>query len=170
MELTSTASPQIDPPQIDRGIAAPASKCPIDHTAMAAKCPVAHGGDPGAAPHRSRADLFMRRLLRIHERPAGVTSRDAYSAFQKSMLISAVRCTLTYVVFPIALPLLHLASGVGPAIGLVIGVFAIVCDVFTIRRFFAVDHRFRWHFTVVALSVITLLWVLLIQDILSLLR
>lgn len=165
MELTSTASPKLEP-----GAAAAASKCPIDHTAMAARCPVGHGAEVGPPPRRSRADLFMRRLLRIHERPTGVTSRDAYSAFQKSMLISAVRCTLTYVVFPIVLPLVHVASGVGPAIGLVIGVFAIVCDVFTIRRFFAVDHRFRWHFTVIALSVITLLWVLLIQDILSLLR
>jgi hypothetical protein len=44
-----------------------------------------------------------------------------------------------------------------------------VCDVFSIRRFFAVDHRWRWHFTIVALSVISLLWVLLIRDIAHLL-
>ena len=111
----------------------------------------------------------MRSLLRIHERPAGLTSGDAYSAFQKSMLISAVRCTLTYVVFPFVLPTVGLATGVGPVIGIVIGVFAMVCDVFSIRRFFAVDHRWRWHFTIVALSVISLLWVLLIRDIAHLL-
>ncbi|MEO5678887.1 MAG: hypothetical protein ABIS47_04375, partial [Acidimicrobiales bacterium] len=54
---------------------------------------------PGAAS-RSRADLLVRKVLRIRERPVGVTAASAYGAFQRSMLISAVRCTLTYVVFP----------------------------------------------------------------------
>lgn len=153
----------------DTLLEAPAAKCPIDHTARAGTCPVGFDGGPRPAPQRSRADLMMRSLLRIHERPAGLTSGDAYSAFQKSMLISAVRCTLTYVVFPFVLPTVGLATGVGPVIGIVIGVFAMVCDVFSIRRFFAVDHRWRWHFTIVALSVISLLWVLLIRDIAHLL-
>jgi len=146
-----------------------ASKCPIDHTARAPECPMGHGGDRPAVK-RSRADLFMRSLLRIRERPAGLTSADAYSTFQKSMLISATRCTLTYVVFPFVLPAVGLATGVGPVIGITIGVIAIVCDVFTIRRFFAVDHRWRWYFTAVALSVISLLSVLLVQDIAHLLN
>jgi len=145
------------------------SKCPIDHTARAPECPMGHGGDRPAVTH-SRADMFMRSLLRIRERPAGVTSADAYSTFQKSMLISATRCTLTYVVFPFVLPAAGLATGVGPVVGLVIGVVAIVCDVFTIRRFFAVDHRWRWHFTAIAVSVIGLLSVLLTQDIAHLLN
>lgn len=59
----------------------------------------------------------MRRILRIRERPAGVTAASAYSAFQKSMLISAVRCTLTYVVFPFVLPAVGFATGVGPWLG-----------------------------------------------------
>lgn len=107
----------------------------------------------------------MRRILRIRERPAGVTAASAYSAFQKSMLISAVRCTLTYVVFPFVLPAVGFATGVGPWLGIVIGVVAMTCDVFTIRRFFAVDHRWRWHFGAIAFSVICLLAVLLVQDV-----
>ena len=106
----------------DTLLEAPAAKCPIDHTARAGTCPVGFDGEPRPAPQRSRADLMMRSLLRIHERPAGLTSGDAYSAFQKSMLISAVRCTLTYVVFPFVLPTVGLATGVGPVIGIVIGV------------------------------------------------
>jgi hypothetical protein len=62
------------------------------------------------------------------------------------------------------------ATGVGPVVGLVIGSFAIVCDVFTIRRFFAVDHRWRWPVSVVAFSVICLLAVLLVQDVSHLVR
>ncbi len=111
---------------------------------------------------------MMRSLLRIRERPAGVTAASAYSAFQRSMLISATRCTLTYVVFPFVLPAVGFATGVGPVIGIVIGVLAMVCDVFSIRRFFAVDHKWRWHFTAVAVAVIGLLLVLLVQDVIHL--
>lgn len=84
------------------------------------------------------------------------------------MLISAIRCTLTYVVFPFVVPAVGFATGVGPVVGIVIGVVAMTCDVFTIRRFFAVDHKWRWHFSAVALSVIGLLSVLLVQDVIHL--
>jgi hypothetical protein len=152
---------------------APASACPVDHRALAAAattsapgCPVVHG--PGGV-RRSKADLVVRRLLRIPERPAGVTSASAYAAFQKSMLISAVRCTLTYVVFPFVLPAARVAGDVGPAIGVLIGSFALVCDTFTIRRFFAVDHKWRWYFSTIAFSIMCLLSVLLVQDTIALL-
>jgi hypothetical protein len=112
----------------------------------------------------------VRRVLRIRERPAGMTTGSAYGSFQRSMLISAVRCTLTYVVLPFVAPAVGLATGVGPVLGLVIGSFAMVCDVFTIRRFFAVDHKWRWPVSAIALSVICLLSVLWVQDILHLLR
>ncbi len=81
------------------------------------------------------------------------------------MLVSAIRCSLTYVVFPFVVPAVGLAAGVGPIVGIVIGVIAMTCDVYTIRRFFAIDHRWRWHFSAVALGVIVLLGVLLVQDV-----
>jgi hypothetical protein len=84
------------------------------------------------------------------------------------MLISGFRCTLTYIIFPIVMPLIGIAKGVGPIIGVTIGTFAIVCDVFTIRRFFAADHRYRWWFSGIALGIITLLFVLLAEDIIAL--
>jgi len=81
------------------------------------------------------------------------------------MAISATRCTLTYVVFPFVLPMIGFAAGVGPIIGIVIGVLAMTCDVFTIRRFFQVDHRWRWQVSAVALAVIGLLTILLVEDV-----
>ncbi len=113
---------------------------------------------------------MVRKVLRIREQPAAARSASAYGSFQRSMLISAVRCTLTYVIFPFVAPAVGFATGVGPAVGLVIGSFAIVCDVFTIRRFFAVDHRWRWPVSLVAFGVICLLSVLLVQDISHLMR
>jgi len=148
------------------------ARCPFPHAAAAAapQCPVAHGpaGDARSVT-RSRGDMVVRSLLRIRERPAGATAASAYSAFQRSMLISAIRCTLTYVVFPFVVPAVGFATGVGPILGIVIGLVAMTCDVFTIRRFFAVDHKWRWHFSAVAMSVIGLLSVLLVQDIVHLL-
>ena len=155
----------------------PASRCPVDHRALAAAassaaeaaapgCPIRHDG---SAVRRSTADLVVRRVLRIRERPAGVSAASAYSTFQKSMLISATRCTLTYVVFPFVLPAVGFATGIGPVLGIIIGVIALTSDVFTIRRFFAVDHKYRWHFSAVASAVIVLLLVLLVQDIVHLL-
>ncbi len=150
---------------------ATASGCPVDHTllrALAPGCPIDHS-KVGVAPPRSRADQIVRTILRIKERPANVTEAQAYGAFQKSMLISATRCTLTYVVFPFVLPAIGLAARVGPVLGLIIGLIAITCDVFTIRRFFMVDHKWRWRFSAIAGSVIVLLSVLLVEDIVHLL-
>jgi hypothetical protein len=112
--------------------------------------------------------MVARRVLRIRERPAGVTNAAAYIAFRRSMLISATRCTLTYVVFPFVLPAVGFAAGVGPIIGIIIGALALTCDVFTIRRFFAIDHRWRWHYSAVALCIIGLLLVLMVQDVIHL--
>ena len=125
-------------------------------------CPFPHAVAP---VERSRADLVVRRVLRIRERPAGASARSAVSAFRRSMVISTIRCTLTYLVFPFVLPVLGLVTETGVVLGIVIGVLAITCDIFTIRRFFSVDHKWRWHFSAVAFTVICLLTILLAQDI-----
>ena len=110
-------------------------------TATAIGCPFAHDAP---AVQRSQADIIVRRLLRIRERPSGVSARQAVNAFRRSMIISTVRCTLTYVVFPFVLPALGLVTDTGVAISIVIGTLAITCDIFSIRRFFVADHKWRW--------------------------
>lgn len=139
------------------------SRCPVPHVAAAARagCPVRYRSDD---VERSKADLVVRKLLRIRERPTGVSTASAYSTFQRSMLISATRCTLTYVVFPFVFPAVGFATGVGPIIGVGIGTLALVCDTFTIRRFFAIDHKWRWAFSTLAFAIMGLLIVLLVQD------
>jgi hypothetical protein len=120
-----------------------------------------------ATAPRPAADLAMRRLLRISDGQVA-SERAAQRAFSTSVLVSAVRCTLTYVVLPFLAPLLGLAAGVGPAIGIPVGVVAIVCNVLTIRRFWAADHRWRWAYTGLALAVIALLLVLMVRDVAAL--
>jgi hypothetical protein len=93
----------------------------------------------------------------------------ATRAFSTSVLVSGVRCTLAYVVFPWLLPALGLASGAGPAIGLVIGPVAVAFNVASIRRFHASDHRWKWHITTLNCAVIALLAVLFVLDVRALL-
>lgn len=92
-------------------------------------------------------------------------AEGATRVFSTSILVSAVRCTLAYVVFPWVLPALGLASGVGPGIGLAVGLVAIGFNVASIRRFHASDHAWKWPITALNLAVIALLSVLAVIDI-----
>ena len=118
-----------------------------------------------AAPQtRSPADRLMRRLLWLPvDAPAG-TAEGARKAFQTSLLVATVRCLLMYIVFPFVLPAIGVARGVGPAIGLVINLAAIVCIVLSMRRFWRADHPKRWWYGALGATVLVFLVVLAIQD------
>ena len=109
-----------------------------------------------SSPERSSLDRFMRRLLILPE-GSTATAAEARSAFQKSILVSSVRCLLMYIVFPFVLPAVGIARGVGPWVGLVIGVLAIISIVFSIRRFWRADHSKRWRYTIFGTAIITFL-------------
>ena len=97
------------------------------------------------------------------------STADAQRGFNRSILVSAIRCTLTYVVLPFVAPIVGLASGVGPVIGLLLGTVAIAANMFSIRRFWRADHRWKVHVTLLHSSVIGLLSILLYQDVSQLL-
>ena len=109
------------------------------------------------------ADRFMRRLLRLPEGRTA-TAAEARSAFQKSLFISASRCLLMYIVFPFVLPVVGIARGVGPYIGVAIGLLAMVSIVYSIRRFWRADHSKRWHYTVFGTIIIGFLIYLTVED------
>jgi hypothetical protein len=114
-------------------------------------------------PQRSLPDRFMRRLLILPEGKTA-TADEARSAFQKSLLVSSVRCLLMYIIFPFVLPAVGIARGVGPWVGLVIGVLAIISIVFSIRRFWRADHSKRWHYTIFGSAIIAFLIFLAVKD------
>ena len=53
--------------------------------------------------------------------------------------------------------MLDLSGGVGPALGLAVGAVSMVAIVFSMRRFFAADHRYRWHYAAVGSAIFALL-------------
>lgn len=110
----------------------------------------------------------MRRLLFVPPGPSSVGEDAVHRMFSFSIVLSALRCLLSYVVFPIVTPALGLATGVGPAIGIPIAVLALIFDVIGIRRFWVNDHRWRWGMTVVYAAVMILVTTLLAGDIVHL--
>jgi hypothetical protein len=125
---------------------------------------VAQGGTV-VAPERSKADQTMRRLLRVPEDRAPIDESETHRIFSASIFLSALRCLLSYIVLPFVLPAIGLARGVGPAIGIPIGILALTFDFLGIRRFWLADHRQRWAFTALYAVVGTMVLVLLVVDI-----
>jgi hypothetical protein len=111
----------------------------------------------------------MRRLLRIPDQRPAVGESETQRIFGVSVLLSATRCLLSYIVFPIVLPALGLARGVGPWIGIPVGLLALYFDVLGIRRFWLADHHQKWLFSAVYAIVGSMVAILVIVDVLHLL-
>lgn len=114
----------------------------------------------------SALDALMRRLLRLP--PGGDPGRAAEKAFGTSLLISTVRCLLTYVLLPLLKPVIDLSGGVGPALGLVIGAVSATAIIFSMRRFWRANHRWRWGYTVLGGGILILLVIQAVGDVAAL--
>ena len=132
--------------------------------AVTSSGPVTSGAENGEAPARGAADRIARRILFVPDRASG----QVYNIFSSSILLSASRCLLSYIVFPILAPWLSELPVIGPAIGVPIAVAALVFDVRAVRRFFLADHSRRWAATALYLVVIGMVSYLLVRDIVHL--
>jgi hypothetical protein len=96
--------------------------------------------------------------------PAG-TQDEAARLFSLSIVISGTRCLLTYIVFPWVLPVLGIAGGVGPAVGVLVGVVAIAFNILSIRRWRSSTHAWRVPLMTLNSVVIVFLLVLVALDV-----
>jgi hypothetical protein len=121
----------------------------------------------GSLDSRPPADRAMRRMLRVPERRPAASEDGAHRLFSVSILLSALRCLLSYIVLPIVSPLLGAATSVGPDIGIPLAVIALVFDVRGIRRFWLADHRWRWGMTGIYAVVMAFVLTLLVQNLIT---
>lgn len=117
------------------------------------------------SPERSRAERVVRRLLLVPEGARSGCEASAQRLFSTSILLSATRCLLSYVLLPLVAPLASAVAGVEPYIGIPVAVLALGFDVAGMRRFWIADHRWRWAMTVLYLAVMALVTVLLVGDV-----
>ena len=138
-----------------------------DLAASPALCPAL---PTAAGPvHTAPADLRMRRVLRLPLDAPRATEASARVLVERSLLISMVRCLLTYIVLPFVAPVLGVGLGVAPVVGISVGLVAIVANVASVRRFWRADHRYRWHYTALASVIVVLLTWLIVIDVVELL-
>jgi hypothetical protein len=118
---------------------------------------------PPARP-RPLPDVAMRRLLAIPEGPTPAGGCEAHRVVGASLLVSAARCLLSYIVLPLLAPLVGLVT-VNPVLGIVLGSVALAANTLAVRRFWLADHPWRWPYTAICMIVVALILVLLARDV-----
>ena len=124
--------------------------------------------DPGDAA-RPAADRFVRRLLRIEGPAEKGAIFGAQKAMTQSILVSAVRCTITYLLVPILTPIVGVLDVFAAPVSMVLCAVAVVMSTRSLRRFWKADHAKRWHYTALVLVVWAFLAVALVRDLTQLL-
>ncbi len=153
------APPVVEP--VESVDPAGAARCPVDHAAIAAE-------RDGRVGERSAADLRMRKLLRLAPDAPRMSLVDAHNAFSRSVFVSGVRCTFTYVALPLLAPIVGLSGAFGPIITILLSVVSVTAIIISARRFFGSDHPWRWVHAVIGAALITILTVSAILDVLNL--
>lgn len=139
--------------------AAPAT-CPVD---VAVDKPVGAGATcPLEEPTRSHGalDRLARRVLLLKD-----AEPRALMDLQGSLVISAVRCIISYVLIPLLLPVVAWAGVVATPLALALAVVAIGMSTRSLRRVWQANWTHRWLYTGFIAVVIGLLTVSIIVDV-----
>jgi ABC-type iron transport system FetAB permease component len=101
----------------------------------------------------ARVDRAVGRLLRVQpvSRDEALLPDDGWP-FETPLLVSAVRCSLRYIVLPFVLPLAGMASGAALGLLLALDVIATIAIVGTLRRLWRTQHPSRWQYLLLAIA------------------
>ena len=122
-------------------------------------------------PNEPSDNRVVNRVVRVKSNESFCDQQEsAQRLFSISMVISGFRCILSYVILPFILPLLGVGAtaGVGPAIGIPVGIVALAFDARGIRRFWAINYRYKWQMTTIYLMVMALVTYLVVVDVVHL--
>lgn len=119
---------------------------------------------PVQTPPRSAADRLARQLLRVDQ-----AEPRALMPLKGSLVISAVRCVITYAIIPALAPVLTGLGGLAAPIAIVLSFVAGVMAVVSLRRVWLADWSRRWAYTAFILVVLALLATTVVFDVRTLL-
>lgn len=114
---------------------------------------------------RPAADRAMRLLLRVRGDADPDAILGAQRAMTNSILVSAVRCTITYLLVPVLTPIVGVLDLVAAPLSLVLCGLAFVMSTRSLRRFWRADHAKRWHYTALVAVVWAFLAVAVVRDV-----
>lgn len=99
----------------------------------------------------------MRRLLHVGD----VVDKNAIFRARRStttaIVISGIRCIITYLLIPFLAPFVRLLDTFSAPITIALSVLAIAMGISGLRRFWIADHRARWSYTAFIGVVLVLL-------------
>jgi prepilin signal peptidase PulO-like enzyme (type II secretory pathway) len=108
----------------------------------------------------SAADRLARRVLRVeHAEPR------ALMPLKGSLIISAVRCVITYALIPALLPVVSGLGLVATPLSLTLSLVAAVMAVVSLRRVWMADWSGRWGYTAFIAVVLAVLAVVITIDV-----
>ena len=110
-------------------------------------------------PSRSAADRFARKVLLI-----GDADPQALMSLKGSLVLSAIRCVITYAILPALSPLIGWSGAVARPISILLSVAAVGLAVFSLRRVWLADWAHRWAYTAFILVVLGFLGWFIVLD------
>lgn len=102
-------------------------------------------------------------------RPAPLPA-PAQRALNFALLLSALRCTVQYIIVPFVLPWIGVATSIPPWVTLALGVLALASLTRNVRALWRVRHARRWSYLFLALAVAAALLAFTVVDVRALLR
>lgn len=113
---------------------------------------------------RSLPDRIVRSVLLLHN-----AEPRALVSLQGSLVLTAIRCVLTYAVIPALAPVVSWVGAVARPVSLAVSVFAAVLAIHSLRRVWLADWRHRWPYTAFILAVLVALGTVITWDVRALL-
>ena len=112
----------------------------------------------------SAAERLARQILRID----GLEPR-ALVSLKGSLVITAIRCVLTYAVIPAAASVVGWLGVLATPLSLLLSSLAVILAINSLRRVWLADWQYRWAYTAFIGLVVTILAVVIVFDVRTLL-
>lgn len=114
---------------------------------------------------RPARDRFARRLLRVGDDVDKGAILGARRSTTTALVISGIRCTITYLLVPALAPVIGILDTFGAPVSIALSIVAIGMGIAGVRRFWMADHRSRWAYTGFIGLVLVLLSVGIVLDV-----
>ncbi len=103
------------------------------------------------------ADRRMRAILRVGDQVDPAALLGAQKAMSKSIMVSAIRCTITYLLIPLLGSTVALLDAFSAPLSIALCLFAGFMSIRSMRRFWIANHPKRWAYTAFASVVLVAL-------------